>query len=175
MNNEQLKIPAAIFGIALLAGCASTEEEALEEVPVINTIEAPATTGLGTGDDNLQLNPLDDPDNMLATRVIYFEYDSDEVRSEFVNVVAAHAGFLSGNPNAQLRLEGHADERGSREYNLGLGERRAQSVRNIIRLNGGNTSQLEIISYGEESPASEGSNESAWQQNRRVELVYSAQ
>ena len=104
--------------------------------------------------------------------VIYFDYDKAEIKSEYVNVVAAHAKFLNGNANRKIRLEGHTDERGSREYNIGLGERRAQSVRRALMLQGVSENQITTISYGEERPAVSGSDEPAYAKNRRVEMSY---
>ncbi len=104
--------------------------------------------------------------------IIYFDYDRAEIKSEFVPVVAAHAKFLNGHPQQKIRLEGHSDERGSREYNIGLGERRAQAVRRALMLQGVTENQITTVSYGEERPAVQGSDEAAYAKNRRVELVY---
>jgi peptidoglycan-associated lipoprotein len=104
--------------------------------------------------------------------VIFFDFDSSEIRGEGTDIVAAHAKYLSSNPALRVRLEGHTDERGSREYNIGLGERRGQSVRRALLLQGAGDPQLSTVSYGEERPAAAGSDESAWAQNRRVEIVY---
>ena len=104
--------------------------------------------------------------------VVFFEYDSSEIRPEYVPVVAAHATYLVKYPTARVRLEGHTDERGSREYNIGLGERRAQTVRRALLAQGVAEAQITTVSYGEERPAVEGSDEAAYAQNRRVELVY---
>jgi len=104
--------------------------------------------------------------------VIYFEFDSSEIQSQFNSMLAAHARYLAAEPELSVRLEGHADERGSREYNIGLGERRAQAVRQLLLLQGVSTAQLSTVSYGEERPAAFGSDEQAYRQNRRVELVY---
>lgn len=103
--------------------------------------------------------------------LIYFDYDRADIKPEYVAIVTAHAKFLGENPARKLRLEGHSDERGSREYNIGLGERRAQSVRRALLLQGVNEAQLTTVSYGEERPAVAGSDESAYAKNRRVELV----
>ncbi len=109
----------------------------------------------------------------LKTRsIIYFDYDSSEIRSEYLPVVEAHAAYLAKYPNAKVRLEGHTDERGSREYNIGLGERRAQAVRRALQLQGAAEAQIATVSYGEERPAVAGGEESALAQNRRVELVH---
>ena len=115
---------------------------------------------------------LDDPSSLLANRVIYFDFDSDAVRADFRDVIAAHAEYLAANPGAVVTLEGHADERGSREYNLALGERRALSVRRQMTLLGASAQQLNAVSYGEERPADRGHDESAYALNRRVEIIY---
>ena len=111
-------------------------------------------------------------EGLLAKRTIYFDFDSSEIRGEGADIVAAHAKYLSKNTGMKVRLEGHTDERGSREYNIGLGERRAQAVRRALLLQGAGESQLSTVSYGEERPAAAGSDEAAWAKNRRVELVY---
>jgi peptidoglycan-associated lipoprotein len=108
----------------------------------------------------------------LARRIIYFDFDSSEIKAEGTEIVAAHARYLAANPTVRVRLEGHTDERGSREYNIGLGERRAQSVRRALLLQGASEGQLSTVSYGAERPVAAGSSEAAWQQNRRVEIVY---
>ena len=109
---------------------------------------------------------------LLAKRIIYFDFDSSEIKGEGPGIVAAHARYLAANPTVRVRLEGHTDERGSREYNIGLGERRAQAVRRALLLQGATETQLSTVSYGAERPAAAGSNEAAWAQNRRVEIVY---
>lgn len=124
--------------------------------------DAPAYTG----------DPLDDPQSPLATRIVYFDLDSSEIRAEDRSVVEAHAAYLAARPQARLRLEGHADERGSREYNIALGERRINAVSQLMGLLGVSEEQLTSVSYGEERPAALGHDESAWQLNRRVELQY---
>jgi peptidoglycan-associated lipoprotein len=110
--------------------------------------------------------------DQLENLVIYFEFDSSEIRSDFNSMLAAHGRYLAADSSLVIRLEGHADERGSREYNIGLGERRAQAVRQILMLQGASASQLTTISYGEERPAVFGSDDEAYSLNRRVELVY---
>jgi peptidoglycan-associated lipoprotein len=109
---------------------------------------------------------------LAAQRVIYFDFDSSDIRTEFVDVIAAHGRFLAGNTNVRVRLEGHTDERGSREYNIGLAERRAQTVKRALALQGVQDAQIATVSYGEERPAAAGGDESAWSKNRRVEIVY---
>ena len=109
---------------------------------------------------------------LLQTLVIYFDYDQAEIKPEFTQVVQAHGQRLASNASMQVRLEGHTDERGSREYNIGLGERRAQAVRRALMLAGAQASQITTVSYGEERPAATGSDEESWRLNRRVEIVY---
>jgi peptidoglycan-associated lipoprotein len=104
--------------------------------------------------------------------IIYFDYDRAEIKPEYVSVVAAHARFLNGNASRKVRLEGHADERGSREYNIGLGERRAQAVRRALLLQGVTEAQITTVSYGEERPAAAGNDETAYGRNRRVQIGY---
>lgn len=108
----------------------------------------------------------------LDTLVIYFEFDSIDIGGDYEEILVIHGQHLAENPSATLRLEGHADERGSREYNIGLGERRSQAVRRILILQGATAEQISTVSFGEERPAEFGSTEEAWARNRRVEIVY---
>ena len=129
----------------------------------------------GSGDYASTLGPeFNDPNNPLSKRTIYFMLDSSEVMPDFVPVIAAHAQYLIANPAQRITLEGNADERGSREYNIALGEQRAKSVASMMKVQGVSENQLDIVSYGEEKPAAFGSDEEAWERNRRVELVYQA-
>lgn len=109
---------------------------------------------------------------VLSQRVIYFDYDSSAIRSEFRSVLEAHSTFVKANPKAKVNLQGHTDERGSREYNIALGQRRAESVRKAMSLLGTGDKQLEAVSLGEEKPADQGHDEAAWSKNRRVEIRY---
>ncbi len=127
------------------------------------------------GEENYVGNELDDPQSPLSNRVVYFEYDSSSVRQEDQVTLAAHAEYLGNNPNATVRLEGHTDNRGAREYNLALGERRALAIRQILMLHGASINQFQVTSFGEERPAAEGDDDSVWQLNRRVELKYIGQ
>ncbi|MCB1637190.1 MAG: peptidoglycan-associated lipoprotein Pal, partial [Xanthomonadales bacterium] len=129
------------------------------------------TSGLDARGD-LSPAALNDPDSPLAVRIIYFDYDSANIRADFADTVAAHAAFLAANPTISVTLEGHADERGSREYNLALGERRALAVRRQLVLLGAAAGQVRTVSYGEERPTTDGHDESSYALNRRVEMVY---
>lgn len=115
---------------------------------------------------------LDNPASQLSKRIIYFDYDSSSIRNEDRELISAHAAYMAANSGAVVVLEGHADERGSREYNIALGERRAKAVRQLLLFQGAADRQLETVSYGEERPAAQGHDEGSWQQNRRVEIVY---
>lgn len=157
-----------------VAGCASKRPKT-----ALPSDSNAATAGAnGAGANSANANAEDEAagpqGGLLATRVVYFEFDSSEVRSTGVEVVAAHARYLAANPATRVRLEGHTDERGSREYNIGLGERRAQAVRRALMLQGALDGQLSTVSYGEERPAAAGHDEEAWAKNRRVEIVYLA-
>jgi len=130
-------------------------------------------TDAGRNAQSSGLGDLDSGTGPLSKRVIYFAYDSDDVLPEYEPVVTAHAEYLASHAGQTAMLEGHADERGSSEYNIALSERRAKSVERSLRLQGAAEGQLQILSYGEEKPAVSGHEESSWQQNRRVEIVYS--
>jgi peptidoglycan-associated lipoprotein len=134
---------------------------------------AGVSTDSSAGGGGIAVSPLDaERDRLLQTLVVYFDYDAAEIRPEFNGLLQAHGQNLARNANAQVRLEGHADERGSREYNIGLGERRSQAVRRVLMLQGATANQISTVSYGEERPAATGSDEESWRLNRRVELVY---
>ncbi len=170
MNTATRVLLVSLFSTAVLAGCKS---KAVQDTPPPattpppTTTPAPSTSGL-YGPDDL------DRDECLRQRVVYFDLDQDSLKPEFQAIVGCHAKYLRDRPSARINLEGNADERGSREYNLGLGERRGNAVSSALQANGGSGSQLTVISYGEERPVCTESNESCWQRNRRVEIVYTA-
>ncbi|MBS0213455.1 MAG: peptidoglycan-associated lipoprotein Pal [Proteobacteria bacterium] len=150
-----------------------------------NVKEGPAETGMQAGNQAStqpigpstggKYTPADlETDSCLRQRVVYFDFDKDAIKPEFQAVMACHAKYLIDRPMAHMRLEGNTDERGSRQYNLGLGERRGNAVMAAIQGNGGSASQMEVISYGEERPVCTESNEDCWSKNRRVEIVYTA-
>lgn len=160
----------AVLG-ALLAGCPSTPVPDPDPVDTTYGGDDSASTAGAAGDGYGEGEFFDDVDETLGT-VIYFEFDSSEVRAQDQDLVAGHAISLNENSYASVRLEGHADERGSREYNIGLGERRAQAVRQMLMIQGVGASQIQTVSFGEERPESMGSSESDYAQNRRVEIKY---
>jgi peptidoglycan-associated lipoprotein len=115
---------------------------------------------------------LEQTEGDLSSRTIYFEYDSAKLTDESIAILETHGNFIAANGEVKVRLEGHSDERGSREYNIALGDRRAQSVRRVLLFQGASTDQVDTVSYGEEQPAVAGHDDEAWSKNRRVELIY---
>lgn len=171
-----MAILVLLSGVGLFAGCAQQQTTPTEptEAPGAAAEQAPGAEAAGAETERgFTGSPLQDPQSPLSKRVFYFPFDSSEVSAEDRNIVAEHAKFLAANPNASVVIEGHADERGSREYNLGLGERRAQAIERLMLLQGMAKGQQQVISFGEERPAAQGHDESAWRLNRRVELIYS--
>jgi peptidoglycan-associated lipoprotein len=171
---------------AALAACSSTPTKeqdgaAVEDRSGAPVATAPAqkpqiqTTGPVTKpltDKSLSGNPLKDPANILSKRSVYFELDSNVVRDEFKPMVQAHARYLQQNRNQKVTVQGNTDERGSREYNLALGQRRADAVKQMMTLLGAQSEQIETVSFGEEKPRATGSDEQSWAENRRADIVY---
>jgi peptidoglycan-associated lipoprotein len=159
---------------ALLCAAAVGCSKKVKEVPPVDTgvgtvpVTEPAPTAGMYGPDDL------DTDACLRQRVVYFDFDQDALRPEFQAAMACHAKYLRDRPSSRMNLEGNADERGSREYNLGLGERRGNAVSSALQANGGSGSQITVVSYGEERPTCTQSSEDCWAKNRRVEIVYTA-
>lgn len=157
----------------LLAGC---PQNTIPDPDPTDTTYGGEDTGASTdgmgGDPYGDGEFMDDPSAGELGMVIYFEFDSSEVRAEDQDMVSRHAMQLGNNPNSRVRLEGHADERGSREYNIGLGERRAQAVRQMLMIQGVSAAQISTVSFGEERPVEFGSSEADYAQNRRVEFKY---
>lgn len=169
----KISVYLSVAMLLVLAGCSG--KSAVK--PAAGTSTAVGATSQGAGDASASgggsMSGAGDAGmNTAANRIIYFDFDSSEIRPEFTAVLAEHARQLSRNASVRVRLEGHTDERGSREYNIGLGERRAQAVRRALLLQGVAETQVATVSYGEERPAQAGSTEEAWAKNRRVELVY---
>lgn len=140
----------------------------VEQPDPVETIAAPDPR------DFTDARNFDNPESLLSKRVIYFDFDKSEVKAEYRNIVAAHAAYLAASGSARVTLESHADERGTREYNLGLSERRGNAVRGVLSAGGARGNQQDVVSYGEERPTCRVSNEDCWWQNRRVEIVYTA-
>ncbi len=182
----------AILGVAALAlmvGCAAPREPVsappeVEDRPVPGAESTEGAAGSETGREGttgtladaggIEGTPLVDAEGSELTLVIYFDFDSSEVHPDDRVVVEANAQYLAGDPRLEVVLEGHGDERGSREYNVALGERRANGVRDMLRLLGVADQQIRTVSFGEERPAVLGHEEDSWSRNRRVEFVYAS-
>jgi peptidoglycan-associated lipoprotein len=170
----------AVLGASLAAGCShhktrptATSTNAAVPSDESQTAGADAMSAFGAGGSGAAGAGVAGPsEGLLQKRTIYFDFDSSEVKAEYSALVTAHARYLASNPSIRVRLEGNTDERGSREYNIGLGERRAQSVRRALTLQGVTQTQITTVSYGEERPAVTGHTEEAWARNRRVDIVY---
>lgn len=178
---------ALVLSLGLVAGCSTTGGEPMtdEEMSAVDQDGGASVYG-GDGDGGISSDELRDEqrrdqteqgasgDDAAMRRIttFYFDFDTAQIKAESRDVLAAHARYLANNPDVDVRLEGHTDERGTKEYNLALGERRANAVQRFLVVNGADRGQIETVSYGEEKPAAMGSNESAWAQNRRVELIF---
>jgi peptidoglycan-associated lipoprotein len=158
---------------ALIAGCGGSRTLP-DPDPTDSTYDAAGTDTDGYGSDSTGEGedvPWDPSDGEL-TNIIYFDFDKYDLRDEYTEIVARHALQLADNPGTTVRLEGHTDNRGSREYNIGLGERRAQTVRRMLLIQGASTNQVQTVSFGEERAAAFGETEEDHQLNRRVEIKY---
>lgn len=176
----------ALVAAAAITGCTTVPNETgtangTDTAPTETTTEDSSATTYGTVDDTVKgssvttdFSATSEADALLSYTTVYFDFDKANIRPDAYATLKAHAVYLSVNAGARLRLDGHADERGTREYNLALGERRAKAAASYLAANGASRSQLEVVSYGEERPAAMGSNESSWAKNRRVELKYTA-
>ena len=178
MKNAALYLAIAV----LAAGCAS--KEARQDTPVTDrstgatpstSAATPGSTATPSTTARVDGNPLRDPNSILSKRSVYFDYDSNAVKDEYRGLVQAHSRYLTDNRNSRIRIEGNADERGSREYNLALGQRRAEAVKKVMTVLGVNDVRIETISFGEEKPASSGHDEQAWAQNRRADIKYAGE
>jgi len=170
MNKTTRVLLVSLLSVAALAGCSKKVKEQPPAAVDTGTTQPapPATSGLyGPGDL--------DTDACLRQRVVYFDFDQDAVRPEFQAIMACHAKYLRDRPSSRMTLQGHTDERGSRAYNQALGERRGNAVSSALQANGASATQITVVSYGEERPVCTESNEACWSQNRRVEIVYTAQ
>tara|TARA_Y100001936_G_scaffold252786_1_gene314112 strand:- start:13374 stop:13877 length:504 start_codon:yes stop_codon:yes gene_type:complete len=158
--------------VALLAACANKaikpDAEGVQENKSA-TISSENVTAKPT------INPLIDPTNILSKRSVYFGFDEYVVNEKYNSMVLSHARYLRDNSSAKIRLNGHTDERGSREYNLALGQRRADSVKQVMTLAGTQEDQIESVSYGEEKPQAFGHDEASWAENRRVDIRYAGE
>ncbi len=175
---------------ALMGACSSTPTKEQDGAPVVDGVQRPITTPPKQTPVQVVQTPvtsavieaptqltgpasLKDPKNILSKRVIYFDYDSNLVKEEFRPLVAAHAKYVSQDPKAKMIIQGNTDERGGREYNLALGQRRADAVKQMMSVLGAEGARVETVSFGQEKPRVEGRTEDAFAQNRRAEIVYS--
>lgn len=170
-----MNITTRVLLTAILCTAAvACSKKVKEEAPPVDTGTTAPVTDTGSAMTGAY-GPGDlDTDACLRQRVIYFDLDQDALRPEFQSVVGCHAKYLRDRPSSRMTLEGNADERGSRDYNLALGERRGNAVASAIQANGGSASQMTVVSYGEERPVCTTSGEDCWAQNRRVEIIYTA-
>jgi peptidoglycan-associated lipoprotein len=178
--------PAIWTGVALailLAGCQQNppaEKGAAVEERNVTAGSTGASTSGSTGanvaaTNTGQGNPLRDPRSILSKRSVYFDFDSYAVKDDYRSLIDAHGKYLQGNRTARMTIQGNCDERGSREYNIALGQRRADAVKRMMLLDGATDPQIETVSFGKEKPRNSGHDESAWAENRRDDFVYAGE
>lgn len=174
---NRLLLSALLVG--LIAACSSVPQEqdpsAVEDRNIGEAVDRPGIKPAESQpltDKSLAGDALTNPDNILSKRSVYYDFDSNLIKDEYKPVVAAHARYLRQHNDTAMRIEGNADERGSREYNLALGQRRANAVKQMMQLLGAHTDQIETVSYGEEKPRATGEDEASWAENRRSDIVY---
>jgi peptidoglycan-associated lipoprotein len=175
------KVLLSLALVSLLAACGG--QEVKKDVPVTDRTtgtqptQPPVTTSTTTPttQPSITANPLKDPNNILSKRSVYFDFDSNVVKDEFRGVVQAHAKYMVDKRDTNIRIEGNCDERGSREYNLALGQRRAEAVKKVMTVLGVQEGRIETVSFGEEKPAAPGHDEASWAQNRRGDIKYAGE
>lgn len=175
-----------LMSVLLAAALAACSNNAVKDKPAAPVVDSSSSTksqsasaakeadGASTASatqTDVAANPLKDPNNILSKRSIYFDFDKDQVKAEYRPLVEAHAKYLVANPNAKVIFQGNADNRGSREYNLSLGQRRSVAVKKAVNVLGAQDKQIETVSYGEEK-AKDCKDETCYQQDRRVDIVY---
>jgi len=178
-----MKKAALYLAVAVLAGACASKEVQQEPAVADRSSAVPPTTG-STGAssttrpttmDTMRGNPLTDPNSPLSKRSVYFDFDSNAVKDEYRGLVQAHSRYMTDKRDSRIRIEGNCDERGSREYNLALGQRRAEAVKKVMTVLGVSDGRIETTSYGEEKPVAMGHDESSWAQNRRADIKYSGE
>ncbi|MCQ9376018.1 peptidoglycan-associated lipoprotein Pal [Methyloversatilis sp. XJ19-13] len=187
MQTSASKIAIATLTLALLAGCSSSGPEqpaapTESKTPVApaagpsgTPVAPPAVSGKTMTPEEALMASLKDPNSPLSKRIIYFDYDSYAIKDSYASLISAHAKVLAANPKLKMLIQGNTDERGSREYNLALGQKRAEAVKRALMLLGVQEAQIESVSLGEEKPRMEGSDEAAYAENRRSEMLYSGE
>ena len=169
------RLTLALMIVLVLAACKTAPKtEPATETAAPPTKAPVATQAAPDPHDYADARNFDNPESLLSKRVVYFDFDKSTVLPEYRPIVAAHAAYAKAHASARITLEGHADERGTREYNLGLGERRGNAVEGLMSAQGARSDQLTVVSYGEERPVCRVSDEECWSLNRRVEIVYTA-
>jgi peptidoglycan-associated lipoprotein len=169
---KTLRIVLTVAVLALSVAACSKNVKPTAPAPATAAPAAAATTPPPAPPAAPQVSPLDDPNSPLAQRVVYFDFDKSDIKPEFLDTLTAHAKYLVANPSQKIRIEGYTDERGTVEYNIALGDRRAQAVRRFMLFQGVNADQITTVSYGEAHPADGGHDETAWAKNRRAVVVY---
>jgi len=177
-----LALLAAAGLLGMLGGCQTTPKTETgvpveERTPDASGAATTGATGAGvTGSATTgATNPLKDPRSVLSKRSVYFDFDRYDVKDEYKPLIEAHAKYLVGTKTARMTIQGNCDERGSREYNIALGQRRADNVKRMMQLYGATDSQIETVSFGKEKPKNGGHDEGAWAENRRDDLVYAGE
>jgi peptidoglycan-associated lipoprotein len=168
-------ILTALFAF-LIAGCSSTPDTTGQDGAPVETRGGGVSTVTAGGVDGRSLPAiLTDPKSILSKRSVYFDYDKYDVRDEYKDLVTAHAKFLAENRQFKMLIQGNTDDRGSREYNLALGQKRADAIKKMLTLLGAREDQVESVSLGEEKPKNEGQNDAAWAENRRGDMLYNGE
>jgi len=176
-------VRAVLAGTVLafvLAGCSSVNLDEQKPAPIVDAGKTPSSTSGAdpravaqvTAPTTKPIDPFTDPANPLSKKSVFFDFDSFSVKAEFQPVIEAHGKFLASNSGRRITVEGNTDERGGREYNLALGQKRAEAVKQRLLLMGARDGQIETVSFGKEKPRASGSTEDAWAQNRRADIVY---
>jgi len=174
-------VAAAAAVMMIVAGCSSVKLDEQQPAPIVDATQSGASSttdprGVApvTAGSTQALDPFTDPNNPLSKKSVFFDFDSFVVKSEYQPLVEAHGRYLAANSGRRITVEGHTDERGGREYNLALGQKRAEAVKQRLLLMGAKEPQIETVSFGKEKPRATGSTEEAWAQNRRADIVYRA-
>ena len=170
-RNQCFKVGLFVISLFVLGACSSTSEMEDESANTESAAASSSSSSSGAGSSNQLTQEQIRAQNALRQTVFYFDFDVAEFKPADRETLTYHARDLAANSGKRIRLEGHADERGTREYNLALGERRANGILNYFIVNGASRSQIEVVSYGEERPEQSGQSEQAYSRNRRVEVV----
>ncbi|CAB3796740.1 Peptidoglycan-associated lipoprotein [Paraburkholderia caffeinitolerans] len=166
MKSNKVRLALAVMMIGALAACKSGVKTEGENAGAMNTQPNPNAVA------QVNVDELNNPNSPLAKRSVYFDFDSYSVKDDYQSLLQAHAQYLKTHPQRHVLIQGNTDERGSSEYNLALGQKRAEAVRRVLALDGVGDSQMEAVSLGKEKPVAAGHDEASWSQNRRADLVY---